>query len=212
MLNPSLYSNNDVGPQNSTLATTKRKTTTLSHGESRKDKQWCDHCNKLYHTREIFQKIHVKLTNQKSQSQRRSTQFAYMDDLETEKSTNLTLFVDQLELLHQLPNQMKLSKMSNLTDTPKPSASLAKQDTTKQSLFSYKLATHSWIVDIGALDHMISLVDALSTYEACDRDITISMVDGVVSSAIGEGLVYLAKLALKFVLHMPKLKYNLLSE
>ena len=108
MLNPSLYSNNDVSSQNSALVITKMKTIALPRGESQKDKQWCDHCNKPYRTQETYWKIHDKPAKWKPQIQRKSTQSAYMADLEPGKSTNLTLSTNQMELVHQLLNQTLL--------------------------------------------------------------------------------------------------------
>ena len=38
-------------------------------GEMQRDRQWCDHCKKLYHTRDTCWKLHGKLANWKSRNQ-----------------------------------------------------------------------------------------------------------------------------------------------
>jgi len=55
------------------------------------------------------------------------TQAAYAVEAEEGKITNLTLTMDQLELLQQVLNQTKVTKPSDLVESPKPNVSLAKQ-------------------------------------------------------------------------------------
>ena len=79
--------------------------------------------------------------------------------------------------------------MSDLAESPKPTMSLAKQGTSHQCLFSKNLSTDVWIVDTRASDHITGSLYILPTYKRCDRVITVSIVDGIVSYAKGEGSV-----------------------
>ena len=94
MLTASGSSNNDVYIETSTLVTSQMKTPNTPRGESQKDKQWCDYCNKPYHTREICWKIYGKLVNWKPKNQRRGNQSTYVVEAEAGKPTNLTLSAD----------------------------------------------------------------------------------------------------------------------
>lgn len=104
-----------------------------------------------------------------------------------------------------------MSKTLDTTGSSKPTTSVAQRGNIRHSLLSKKLGENLWIVDIGASDHVTGSIDTLSTYGACDRNINISVGNGIVSLAIGQGTAYLSNLKLKSVLYVPKLKCNLLS-
>ena len=54
----------------STLTTTKME-------DYSRDKPWCAHCNKSYHTKETCWKLHGKLTNWKPKNKREKERLAY---------------------------------------------------------------------------------------------------------------------------------------
>jgi len=63
------------------------------------------------------------------------------------------------------------------------------------------LSTDDWIVDTGVSDHMTDSLHELSTYKRCDRVIIVTMADGTISCAKGEGSVYITGLHLKSILY-----------
>ena len=60
-------------------------------GEMQRAKQWCDHCNKPYHTRDTCWKLHGKPANWKPRNQRKGVQFVYMVESEKGTSTPISL-------------------------------------------------------------------------------------------------------------------------
>ena len=68
-------------------------------------------------------------------------------------------------------------------EAPNPVVSLAKQGIPRHSLISFKFPIDCCIIDTGASDHMTGSLKVLSTYEPCDQDFPISMVDGTTSMA-----------------------------
>ena len=52
MLNPSGMPNSDASSQTSALVSSRIKPPSSFKGEPQKDKPWCEHCNKPYHTKE----------------------------------------------------------------------------------------------------------------------------------------------------------------
>ena len=77
----------------STLSMSRGKASASTKGEIQREKQWCDHCNKLYHTRETCWKMHGKPASWKPRNQRKGGQSAYV--AETEKSnSNMPIFTD----------------------------------------------------------------------------------------------------------------------
>jgi len=85
--------------QSSALNISRGQTVITTKGEMQRDKQWCNHCNKPYHTKDTCWKLHGKPANWKPRNQRKGMQSAYM--METEKGTPapVSLTPDQLEVL-----------------------------------------------------------------------------------------------------------------
>ena len=108
-----------------------------------------------------------------------------MVEAEKWNSTTLFLTTNQLEALQQLLSQTKVRKEAESVDDNLV-VSLAKQGNTSHSLLSQKFSTNFWIIDIGALDHMIGSLKILSNYEPCDQSIAVFMDDDTTSLAQGE--------------------------
>ena len=103
MLSDSRHSNSEIYTPTSALNVSRGRISTTAKGESQKEKQWCDHYNRPYHTRETCWKIHRKPANWKPRNQRKGGQSVgwstYMVEAEKGNLTNFTLTVDQLEAL-----------------------------------------------------------------------------------------------------------------
>ena len=89
--------------------------------------------------------------------------------------------------------------------------SLAKQANISHSLFSKRLTTGVWIIDIGASDHMTGDFEILSNFKSCDQNITVFMANRTNTLVQGRGIAYVAGLRLESVLYVPNLRCNLLS-
>ena len=122
MLNTSTEVHNQNG---SALAASKQRAAP-TRGDPPKDKQWCDHCHKPYHTKETCWKIHGKPENWKGRNQKKQ-QTAYAVDAEEGKGTNFTLIPEQLKVLQQVLNQTRVTKPSDSVEVPNPTAYHVKQ-------------------------------------------------------------------------------------
>lgn len=213
MFSKSGHSSNEVYSPASTLNTFKGKTPQSSRGETAREKQWCDHCNRAYHTRETCWKIHGKPVNWKPKNQRRGGQAGgqsvYMVEAEKGNPTPLTITTTQLELLQQLLSQTKVTKSEN-AENPTPMVSLATKGNIAYSLISQRIPTNSWIIDTGASDHLTGSLNLFSNFESCDKPISVSMDDGTISFAKGKGAAVIGGLILKSVLYVPNLQCNLI--
>lgn len=47
----------------------------------------------------------------------------------------------------------------------------------------------AWIVDTGASGHMSEFPNSFSSYETCNKGISVSVADGKISIAMGKGTV-----------------------
>lgn len=165
-----------------------------------RDRQWCDHCNKPYHTRDTCWKLHGKPANWKSRNQRKGVQSAYV--VKSEKGNSapapISLTSYQLEALQQLLNQLKVQKTTESMDNNSNQVvSLAKQGKTSHSLFSKRLTTGVWIIDTNASDHMTGDLEILSNFKSRDQNITVFMADGTNTSVQGRDTAYVAGLKLE---------------
>ena len=70
----------------------------------------------------------------------------------------------------------------------------------------------SWVIDLGALDHMTGVSAVFSTYTQYSGQDRIKIIDGTFSSVSGKGLVHASpSLLLSTVFHVPSFSTNLLS-
>ena len=67
------------------------------------------------------------------------------------------------------------------------------------------------IIDTRASDHMTGSLTMFSCYKKCVDNMIVSVADGSTSLVVGIGDVVYSEFYLKNVLHVPSLKYNLLS-
>ena len=58
---------------------------------------------------------------------------------------------------------------------------------------------------------MTNSASSITDYTLCDSSLNISMVDGTTSPILGMRIVFMSKLKLNSVLHVPSLKHNLIS-
>lgn len=84
------------------------------------------------------------------------------------------VYLDQI----LLPAHAAISDSSQDTPTNSTSAIVIHRSSGKTTLLSHIISEDHWIVDIGASDHMTGLQTVFSSYESCDGDIKISIVDG----------------------------------
>ena len=68
-----------------------------------------------------------------------------------------------------------------------------------------------WIVDTGASNHMTGSPMVFLSFVTCEEGVNVSVADGKISTATGQGTVVVADLVLNSVLYVPNFHYNLLS-
>ena len=90
LLPTSSHSNDEIYIQNFALNISRGKFPITTKGEMQKDKQWCDHCNKPYHTKETCWKIDGK----PPRNQQKGGQSTYMVEAEKGNSTIVSLTTD----------------------------------------------------------------------------------------------------------------------
>ncbi|RVW99495.1 Copia protein [Vitis vinifera] len=109
----------------------------------------------------------------------------------------------------QMDHLLKMLKSNSLSGIP--SVSLAQTDSAP-NVFSCCFNSTPWIIDSRASDHMTSFSNLFNTYSPCSSSEKIRITDGSFSPIAGKGLVKLSEnIDLKYVLHVPKLACNLLS-
>ena len=102
----------------SALTTTKRE-------DNPRDKQWCKHCNKSYHTKDTCWKLHGKPANWKPRNKREKERPAYTTIASTpKKGMSLNLTTELVEFLQKLLNGTHLAKDLDVSAS-NPSASMA---------------------------------------------------------------------------------------
>lgn len=113
-----------------------------------------------------------------------------------------------MEIVEQLIKESQAADSTIKIET----RALAQKGDFRSALSVRKDHLNSWIVDLGASDHMTGDRGVLTNFSPCHENITISIADGSLSKVIGTGSVKVSKdLTLNSVLLMPKLNWNLLS-
>ncbi|KAI5418377.1 hypothetical protein KIW84_042857 [Lathyrus oleraceus] len=120
--------------------------------EGRSDKVlWCDHCKREWHTRETCWKLKDKPPNWKKKSDR-AFQASNSDQGQQPPPSQFPLTTEQLDRLYKL------------LESPTPSCSIA---TKGNSAYLSVSLSHTWIVDLGASDHMTGESTLFSSYSPC---------------------------------------------
>ena len=199
------FSSND----GSALAT---KGLNSQHFDSRRrsNKPWRDHCDRVGHTQETCWKIHGKPSNWKSNRTQENEPQDYHatndEPPQSNNSTNKTPFSqEQMELLQKL-----LTRDPSSTSTT-GSGFIAQKGICSKALNVFS-KSNSWIIASGSSNHMTGDITLFHSYQPCSESYKIKIADGSYSPVAGKGSVIVPNsFRLLFVLHVPKLTWNLLS-
>ena len=174
-------------------------------------KTWCDHCQKPYHTKETCWLLHGKPPDWKPRSQRKAAAPPFANIVESvtgaQKQSSGPFSDEQMNMLKNMLSQFKVEAPGPSTST----ANIAHKGNGQFSFLSRQEERGEWILDSGATDHMTGSCVNFKSYSKADRDITITVADGNSSLVAGVGDLNLSGLELKSVLHVPELKYSLIS-
>ncbi|XP_062114207.1 uncharacterized protein LOC133825258 [Humulus lupulus] len=119
------------------------------NGRGRGKQPWCDHCNKIEHTKDTCWEIHGKPTNWKPPQKAANT----VEQTLSAKSFNK----EQLDQLQHLFSQFQRNTSANISHASSSNAALHSAIAMKgivQTLTSGSTIPCSWIIDFGASDHM----------------------------------------------------------
>ncbi|XP_052209404.1 uncharacterized protein LOC127812895 isoform X2 [Diospyros lotus] len=167
----------------SALAATKRE-------EFSRDKPWCEHCNKPFHTKDTCWKLHGKPANWKPRGKREKERSAYTTSVAAtpplEKGMQLNLSTEQVLFLQRLLQDTHLGKETDNTAT----------------------TATTFPVQRGSAEIFQQFQ---SHRQPRDKELTVLLADGNTSAVMGEGDISIGGLKLKTVLYVPNLKCNLLS-
>ncbi|KAI5436620.1 hypothetical protein KIW84_022941 [Lathyrus oleraceus] len=131
-------------------------TRNLDEGRMLDKVPWCDHCKCEWHTRETCWKLKDKPPNWKKKSGC-AFQASDSDQGQQPPPSQFPFTTEQLDRLYKL------------LESPTPSCSIA---TKGNSTFLSVSPTHTWIVDLGASDHMTSESTMFSSYGPCAGKMT----------------------------------------
>ncbi|CAM8951545.1 unnamed protein product [Rhodiola kirilowii] len=177
-----------------------------------KQRPWCDHCKRPWHTRDSCWKLHGKPANWKRKSgsdtksggDSHAFQASHSDPQLSSESLPFTK--EQLEHLYKLFQPQSLNNSN-------PSCSLVQSGNPFTAAIACTSSDNSWILDSGATDHMTGTSQFFSSYTPCAGNKKVKMADGSFATIAGKGTVIITpSLTLKNVLHVPLLSYNLLSD
>ncbi|XP_017431755.1 uncharacterized protein LOC108339119 [Vigna angularis] len=174
-------------------------------------KKICSHCGKTGQTIEVCYKKHGFPPGHKfhnSKSLMSTSQNIRNDDNDQE----VRLTQQQYQALMAL---MKSPNNPGVPSTNQISSVISDSTNTGKSIFT--LFSHegkdilSWILDFGAIDHVVSSLTNLYSYENI-TPITINLPNGMKTTATHKGIVKISeKLFLEDVLFIPDFCYNLIS-
>ena len=169
----------------------------------KKKKLWCDFCKKYWHTRDTCWKIHGKPPGGKPIRPERALQSITDSSPESLNPGQSPFTKEQIEQLLKLLH----------SNSEKPSCSFVQHGNSNfLSSFVCTQPKTTWIIDLGASDHMTSCSSFFYSYKPCAGNNKIRIADGSLSAIAGIGDVKLSNnLTLFNVLHVPKLSCNLIS-
>ncbi|KAG6508688.1 hypothetical protein ZIOFF_034068 [Zingiber officinale] len=180
-----------------------RKDTANLRKPKEKSVLWCNFCNKPRHTRETCWKIHGKPKNFKGKSGEKNGRiFPTVNEAMTIANTITKEHLEQLLAL--------------LTSNPSSSTPNVSMAHTGNEIIVFPCGfgiSAPWIIDSGASDHMTNSLKLLKLYSPCPENKKVKIADGSFSPIAGKGSVQISEnIDLKFVLYVPKLTCNLLSD
>lgn len=178
-----------------------------------KQRPWCDHCKRPWHTRETCWKLNGKPAGwkkkpcgeNKSGGEIYTFQVSTSDPKQQASSDSLPFTKEQMEKLYKMFQSQTLGNSN-------PSCSLAQSGNFFTAAVACSKSNGSWILDSGATDHMTGTSEFFSSYTPCAGNQKVKIADGSFAVVAGKGTVSISPfLNLKDVLHVPHLSYNLLS-
>ncbi|KAJ9547058.1 hypothetical protein OSB04_019601 [Centaurea solstitialis] len=186
------------------------------NGQKDREELWCTYCKKPRHTKEQCWRLHGKPSTSSREWGQKGGQ---------QRQAHVSIQGPMQELGGFSSEEIeKLRSMLGAVDKP----SNTNSQSTKQGMSSLKLSgkvlcslgfnafdnelRNAWILDSGATDHMTHTSNKFKTYNPCPSNRKIVVADGSTTTVAGIGDVQVTpKLALKNVLHVPKLSTNLVS-
>ena len=127
-----------------------------------------------------------------------------------ERGMGLNLTTDQVDFLQKLLNGAHIPKELDGPPATTSISSLAQRGKSVFSLTARGVSNSSWVVDTGASNHMTGSMAMFEKFQLENRDLSMLMADGTISSVKGKGRVCVAGLVLESVLYVPNLKCSLL--
>ena len=119
----------------------------------------------------------------------------------------MVFLIQSLYLSKKKTDHQATSSQSTLTV-----ASIAHKGKFSMALNSQKEKNNHWIIDFGASNHMKGNADLFHMYSLCSENSTVRIANGSIYKVVGIGSIVITEdLALKSVLLVPNLTYNLLS-
>jgi hypothetical protein len=115
-------------------------------------------------------------------------------------------------ILHPTEKLPKLSQTTTEADTSmtdESHASMRRALMTLRDIVSYR--ENTWICDTGATTHMTYNREAFSEYRKVEQVKSVQFGDATTAVAVGRGTVKIGDLTLHNVLHVPSLRFQLLS-
>ena len=122
-----------------------------------------------------------------------------------DSKVSVSLTKKQMEQLYKLLTPTSLPNNSS-------TSLLAQKGTFSFALNGVTQRQESWIIDLGATDHMTGCANLFSTYTSSLRNFKVKIADGSLSTVASMGTIEIGpNLILRSVLHVPNLTCNLLS-
>jgi len=158
--------------------------------ENLRAKQWCEHCNKPYHTKSNCWKLHGKPPNWQPRNKKEKERPAYIATSmpaaasapNNKRGMGLNLTADQVDFLQKLLNGAHIPKDLDGPVATTPAPSLAQRDKLVFSLTTRRINNSSWVVDTRASNHMIGSMTMFENFQLGNKDLTVLMADGTISS------------------------------
>ncbi|RVW33095.1 Retrovirus-related Pol polyprotein from transposon RE2 [Vitis vinifera] len=177
-------------------ALTTRSFNSSGGDRQKRDRPWCDYCKKLGHYKEVCWKLHGKPADWKPKPwfDRDGRAHVAANSESTSVPKPSPFNKEQMEMLQKLLSQV------------------GSGSTSRTAFTANRGGMKSWIVHIGASDHMTGDAAILQNYKPSNGHSSVHIADGSKSKIVGTGSIKLTKeLNLDSVLHVPNLDCNLLS-